>query len=317
MSSAGRIPRPVRPTPRAPSLPEPAARRRAAAPLPAASPATAPPPPLPPTAPPPPQPSHPVPAFRPCPPPPAARSNPCAASAGSPPTPSARSRTGSARSRWACAGRLHGQAGHRHRQHLERPVALPRAPARARRGGEARRLAGRGYPVELPALSVGEVMVKPTTMLYRNFLAMETEELLRSHPVDGAVLLGGCDKSTPGLLMGAISMDLPAIFCPAGPMSNGQLARRPTGAGTHTKMYWDELRLGQHHRRRLGRARRPDDAQPRHLQHHGHRVDDDVDRRGAGLHAARRVVDPGDRCRPPADGRRLRRAHRARWCGRT
>jgi dihydroxy-acid dehydratase len=104
-------------------------------------------------------------------------------------------------------------------------------------------LAG-GYPVELPALSVGEVMVKPTTMLYRNFLAMETEELLRSHPIDGAVLLGGCDKSTPGLLMGAISMDLPAIYCPAGPMSNGQWRGVKTGAGTHTKKYWDELRAG-------------------------------------------------------------------------
>jgi dihydroxy-acid dehydratase len=102
-----------------------------------------------------------------------------------------------------------------------------------------------GYPVELPALSVGEVMVKPTTMLYRNFLAMECEELLRSHPIDGAVLLGGCDKSTPGLLMGAISMDLPAIFCPAGPMSNGQWRGVKTGAGTHTKKYWDELRVGK------------------------------------------------------------------------
>ena len=104
-------------------------------------------------------------------------------------------------------------------------------------------LAG-GYPVELPALSVGEVMVKPSTMLYRNFLAMECEELLRSHPIDGAVLLGGCDKSTPGLLMGAISMDLPAIYCPAGPMSNGQWRGTKTGAGTHTKKYWDELRAG-------------------------------------------------------------------------
>ena len=102
-----------------------------------------------------------------------------------------------------------------------------------------------GYPVELPALSVGEVMVKPTTMLYRNFLAMETEELLRSHPVDGAVLLGGCDKSTPGLLMGAISMGLPAIFCPAGPMSNGYWRGTRTGAGTHTKKYWDERRMGR------------------------------------------------------------------------
>lgn len=102
-----------------------------------------------------------------------------------------------------------------------------------------------GYPVELPALSVGEVMMKPTTMLYRNLLAIETEEQLRSLPIDGVVLLGGCDKSTPGLLMGAISMDLPTIFCPAGPMSNGQWRGQKTGAGTHTKKYWDELRAGR------------------------------------------------------------------------
>lgn len=102
-----------------------------------------------------------------------------------------------------------------------------------------------GYPVELPALSVGEVMVKPTTMLYRNFLAMEVEELLRSHPIDGCVLLGGCDKSTPGMLMGALSMDLPTIFCPAGPMSNGSWRGELTGAGTHTKKYFDKLRAGE------------------------------------------------------------------------
>jgi dihydroxy-acid dehydratase len=102
-----------------------------------------------------------------------------------------------------------------------------------------------GYPVELPAMSVGEVMVKPTTMLYRNFLAMECEELLRSHPIDGVVLLGGCDKSVPGLLMGAISMGLPSIFVPAGPMSNGQWRGVKTGAGTHTKKYWDEYRIGK------------------------------------------------------------------------
>lgn len=102
-----------------------------------------------------------------------------------------------------------------------------------------------GYPVEIPVLSVGEVMVKPTTMLYRNLLAMEVEEVLRSHPIDGAVLLGGCDKSTPGMLMGAISMDLPTIFCPAGPMSNGQWRGVKTGAGTHTRKYWDELKAGR------------------------------------------------------------------------
>ena len=104
-------------------------------------------------------------------------------------------------------------------------------------------LAG-GFPVELPALSLGEVMVKPTTMLYRNLLAMETEELLRSHPIDGAVLLGGCDKTTPGMLMGAISMDIPAIFCPAGPMLNDRYRGQTDGAGTHTKKFWDEYVAG-------------------------------------------------------------------------
>ncbi len=105
-------------------------------------------------------------------------------------------------------------------------------------------LAG-GMPFELPAMSLGEVMVKPTTMLYRNLLAMEVEELLRSHPVDGVVLLGGCDKTTPGLLMGAISMGVPALFCPAGPMLNDRHRGRQVGAGTHTRMFWDELQAGQ------------------------------------------------------------------------
>ena len=102
-----------------------------------------------------------------------------------------------------------------------------------------------GYPVELPAMSLGEVLVKPTTMLYRNLLAMEVEELLRSLPLDGVVLMGGCDKTTPGLLMGAISMDLPAIFCPAGFMSSGRWRGERVGAGTHTKKFWDEKRVGK------------------------------------------------------------------------
>jgi len=101
-----------------------------------------------------------------------------------------------------------------------------------------------GYPVELPALSLGEVMVKPTTMLYRNMLAIEAEELLRQHPVDGAVLMGGCDKTTPGLIMGALSMGLPFLFCPAGPMLNGRWRGERAGAGTHTKKYWDAYRTG-------------------------------------------------------------------------
>jgi dihydroxy-acid dehydratase len=101
-----------------------------------------------------------------------------------------------------------------------------------------------GYPLEMPAIALAEVFQKPTTMMYRNFLAMETEELLRSYPVDGCVLMGGCDKTTPGLLMGAISMNLPAIFMPAGPMLRGNWAGKTLGSGSDVWKYWDELRAG-------------------------------------------------------------------------
>jgi len=101
-----------------------------------------------------------------------------------------------------------------------------------------------GLPVELPAMSLAEPMVKPSTMLYRNFLAMETEELLRSHPIDGAVLMGGCDKTTPGLVMGAISMGLPAIYVPAGPSLRGNWRGETLGSGSDAWKYWDEKRAG-------------------------------------------------------------------------
>jgi dihydroxy-acid dehydratase len=102
-----------------------------------------------------------------------------------------------------------------------------------------------GFPVELPALSVSETFVKPTTMMYRNMLAMETEELLRSHPIDGAVLMGGCDKTTPALLLGATSMNIPAIFVPAGPMLRGNWQGKVLGSGSDSWKYWDELRAGK------------------------------------------------------------------------
>ncbi len=101
-----------------------------------------------------------------------------------------------------------------------------------------------GFPIELPAMSLAEPFVKPSTMLYRNFLAMEAEELLRSHPIDGAVLLGGCDKTTPGLIMGAISMGVPAIYVPAGPMLRGNWRGQQLGSGSDTWKYWTEKRAG-------------------------------------------------------------------------
>jgi dihydroxy-acid dehydratase len=101
-----------------------------------------------------------------------------------------------------------------------------------------------GFPVEMPAMSLAEPMQKPSTMMYRNFLAMETEELLRSYPADAAVLMGGCDKTTPGLVMGATSMNLPAIYVPAGPMLTGHWREHTLGSGSDTWKYWAELRAG-------------------------------------------------------------------------
>lgn len=101
-----------------------------------------------------------------------------------------------------------------------------------------------GFPVELPAMSVTETYMKPSPMMYRNFLAMETEELLRSQPIDGVVLMGGCDKTTPGLLMGAISMNLPSIYLPAGPMLRGNWNGKVLGSGSDVWKYWAEKKAG-------------------------------------------------------------------------
>jgi dihydroxy-acid dehydratase len=101
-----------------------------------------------------------------------------------------------------------------------------------------------GFPIEMPAISLSEPFQKPTTMLYRNLLAMETEELLRSYPADGCVLMGGCDKTTPALIMGALSMNLPTVFMPAGPMLRGNWRGATLGSGSDSWKYWAELRAG-------------------------------------------------------------------------
>jgi len=101
-----------------------------------------------------------------------------------------------------------------------------------------------GFGVEMPSLSVDESFTKPSSMLYRNLLAMETEEMIRSHPLDGVVLMGGCDKTTPGLVMGAISAGVPMIYLPAGPMLRGNYAGKILGSGSDAWKYWDERRAG-------------------------------------------------------------------------
>ncbi|EKX61957.1 L-arabinonate dehydratase [Streptomyces ipomoeae] len=119
-----------------------------------------------------------------------------------------------------------------------------------------------GFPLEFPVSTLSETFQKPTPMLYRNMLAMETEELLRSYPVDGAVLMGGCDKSTPALLMGAASVDLPTVFVPAGPMLPGHWRNEVLGSGTDMWKYWDDKRAGligdcEMHELESGLARSP------------------------------------------------------------
>ena len=113
-----------------------------------------------------------------------------------------------------------------------------------------------GYPLEFPVATLSETFQKPTPMLYRNLLSMETEELLRSYPIDGAILMGGCDKTTPALLMGAASADLPAIFVPAGPMLRGHWRGETLGSGTDMWKYWDDRRAGLIGDRELGELER-------------------------------------------------------------
>ena len=172
-----------------------------------------------------------------------------------------------------------------------------------------------GFPVELPAMTLSEPFQKPTTMMYRNFLAMETEEALRSYPADGAVLMGGCDKTTPALLMGAISMNLPAIYMPAGPMLRGNWRGHALGSGSDVWKYWAELRAGTITVRRLGRDRTGHRALARPLHDDGHRLDHDQRRRGARHDLAGRGLDPRGRLAPRRDGDTHGQAHRRHGVG--
>ena len=102
-----------------------------------------------------------------------------------------------------------------------------------------------GFPVEVPVMGLSETFMKPTSMYYRNFLAMEAEEVLRTYPIDAAVLMGGCDKTTPALLMGAISADVPAIFMPGGPMNKTSWRGDQLGSGSDVWKYWAERGAGR------------------------------------------------------------------------
>jgi len=101
-----------------------------------------------------------------------------------------------------------------------------------------------GFPLEMPAMSLNDALVKPSALLYRNLMAMEIEEMIRCYPVDAVVLMGGCDKTTPAMLLGAISAGVPAVFLPAGPMLRGHSRGKTLGSGSDAFKFWDDRRAG-------------------------------------------------------------------------
>ena len=150
-----------------------------------------------------------------------------------------------------------------------------------------------GFPLEAPVMGLGETLLRPTAMLYRNLAAMEAEEVLRANPVDGAVLLAGCDKTTPALVMGAASADLPAILVTGGPMVNGRFCGRVVGSGTDVWRFAEDVRAGLMTPGRDGRGRVRRVARRGPLHDDGHRLHDGLSHRSHGPSAPRIRRGPG------------------------
>ena len=167
-----------------------------------------------------------------------------------------------------------------------------------------------GIPLNLPVVSLGETYVRPTAMLWRNMAAMAMEEMFRANPIDGLVLLGGCDKTIPALLMAAASVDLPAVVISGGPMLNGTFRGQALGCGTDVWRLSEEVRAGTLSRGAVPALGVVDDPQPGALQHHGHRLDHGHHGRGARHDDPRAGRHPGAR-QPAAGGvARVRPARR-------
>ena len=160
-----------------------------------------------------------------------------------------------------------------------------------------------GFPVEFPVFSNGESNLRPTAMFTRNLASMDVEEAIRGNPIDAVVLLVGCDKTTPALLMGAASCDMPTIVVTGGPMLNGKHQGRDIGSGTAVWQLSEQVKAGTIIDPRLPRRRSRHVALRGHLQHHGHRVDDGLHGRGARRTSCRTT-------------RRSRRSTRAARCWR-
>ena len=210
-------------------------------------------------------------------------------------------------------------AGHRHHQHLVRHQSLPRAFQASRRGREARHAAGRRLPDRAAGASRWpRHFVKPTTMLYRNMLAMDAEELIRSHPVDGVVLMGGCDKTTPALLMGATSAGLPAIYR----AGRTDAARQLEGQGAGLRLRRLEI-LGRaprrhHHATPTGSRSRPaSPAATAHCMTMGTATTMTAIAEAIGMTLPGRLLDSRRRCQPYPHVRRMPAGASSRWSGKT
>ncbi len=160
-----------------------------------------------------------------------------------------------------------------------------------------------GFPLEFPTISLGEVLMKPTTMMFRNLMSMDVEECIRAYPLDAVVLLSGCDKTTPAMLMGAASADVPAVMVTGGPMLSGKWRDQELGSGTDGWRLWAEKRAGPDHRRGVLRGGVVHVALGRSLHGDGHRLDDGLDGRGARHDPARQRRHPRRRLAADGDGR--------------
>ena len=169
-------------------------------------------------------------------------------------------------------------------------------------------LAAGGLPLVFPTISLGEVFLNPTSLMFRNLMAMDTEEMIRAQPMDAVVLVGGCDKTVPAQLMGAVSANRPAIQLVAGPMMTSRWHGERLGACTDCRRFWAKYRAGEIDAERDRRGRGQSRDHRRHLRGDGHGEHDGLDRRGARHDPARQRRDPRGPCRPAA----RRRGDRAR-----
>ena len=209
-------------------------------------------------------------------------------------------------------------AGDRDLQHLVRTDSLQR-PSSAQIAERVKRgvYEAGGFPLEFPVMSLGETNIRPTAMLFRNLASMDVEESIRGNPIDGVVLLCGCDKTTPSLVMGAASCDLPALVVSGGPMLNGNFRGQAIGSGTAVWQMSEDVRGGQDEARRFHGRGIVHVALGRPLHDHGNRFHDGLHGGGAGHgHAAERG-DSGRRFAPLRAGATGRDGASWRWCMRT